>query len=257
MKEHKSGPIKTCFIIPVYNHGKTIRALIRDLVCYDIPIIIVDDGSDEETKTYLSSVEREFKQIVLLAREKNGGKGAAVMTGIDKAYDLQCDNALQLDADGQHDTSAVKFFLEKSAADPGAVICGLPEFDKNAPKSRVNGRKISVFWAKIVTLSTAIPDALCGFRVYPVESVFRLIHKHFFDKRMGFDVEILVRLYWEHIPLVFYPLQVSYPQGGLSHFHPLRDNIRISFVFTKLFFGMVFRLPSLIRWNFRRVALHT
>jgi glycosyltransferase involved in cell wall biosynthesis len=249
MQDKTAANIKQCIIIPVYNHGKTAHDIAAALSCLHIPIILVDDGSNEETKQHLASAASELNNIVLVTREKNGGKGAAVMTGIDTAFELDCTNALQLDADGQHDLSSAAFFLEKSAAAPQAAICGLPQFDASIPKSRLMGRKISVFWASIVTLSSAIPDALCGFRVYPVNLVHNLIHSAWFDKRMGFDVEILVRLYWKRVPLFFYPLKVIYPKGGVSHFHPVGDNARISLVFFRLFFGMIFRLPLLLVRN--------
>jgi hypothetical protein len=67
---------------------------------------------------------------------------------------------------------------------------------------------------------------------------------------MGFDVDILVRLYWKRIPLRFYPVRVTYPEDGISHFRPVRDNIRISLVFTRLCIGMIIRLPVLIVFLF-------
>jgi glycosyltransferase involved in cell wall biosynthesis len=245
--------IKPGIIIPVYNHGKTAREIAAALSRFSIPLIIVDDGSNEETKQHLSRAAAELDNIILITRKKNGGKGAAVMTGIDAAFELGCTNALQLDADGQHDVSAVSFFLEKSSAAPQAAICGLPQFDNSIPPGRLRGRKISVLWAGIVTLSSAIPDALCGFRVYPVKVVHHLIHTCYFDKRMGFDIEILVRLCWKNIPLLFYPLKVIYPEGGISHFHPVRDNAGISFAFFRLFVAMLPRLPALLARNIRSI----
>jgi glycosyltransferase involved in cell wall biosynthesis len=192
----------------------------------------------------------------LVRLEKNSGKGGAVTKGIEKAAELGLDQVLQLDADGQHDTEKASFFLEESAKHPDNIICGYPEFDASAPKSRVNGRKVSNIWAAIVTLSGELKDVLCGFRVYPVQASLSIMRNPLVDRRMGFDAEILIRLYWKGIFPVFYPVHVSYPIGGISNFRVVRDNVRISWTFTRLFFGMLIRLPLLIVLNIKRKKSH-
>jgi glycosyltransferase involved in cell wall biosynthesis len=214
------------------------------LAVLGLPVILVDDGSNEETKGYLARAVSPLTFLITLP--KNSGKGGAVSAGIDKARELGLTHLLQIDADGQHDEGRVPFFLEQSRLHPGAVICGRPEFDASAPANRVEGRKISKVWSRIVTLSGDILDALCGFRVYPVEAAWRIIHRTRLDQRMGFDVEILVRFSWEGIPLRYYPVNVRYPEGGVSNYRMVRDNARIFWVFTRLFFGMIFRLPVLL-----------
>jgi len=94
---------------------------------------------------------------------------------------------------------------------------------------------------------------MLGFRVYPVKSALSLYGNSCIDSRMGFDIEILVRLVWKDIPLIFHPVGVTYPADGVSHFRPVRDNIRISWLFTRLCCGMIIRLPVLLI----RVIRHT
>jgi glycosyltransferase involved in cell wall biosynthesis len=234
------------FLIPVYNHGGTAVSVVRRLSGYGLPILLVDDGSDAGTKAHLAQIAETCPLAVLVTLPENRGKGGAVMAGIEKAHELGLSHVLQIDADGQHDAERAGFFLEESAAHSEAVICGYPEYDSSVPASRKSGRKVSNTWAKIVTLSNDITDVLCGFRVYPVEPVWRICRRGYIDPRMGFDVEILIRLYWKGLSLVFHPVRVIYPEGGISHFHLVRDNIRISWVFTRLFFGMLVRLPLLV-----------
>jgi len=238
--------MKQGFLIPVYRHGKTACSLAERLAASGLPVIIVDDGNDAETKTLLAECAAKTHEVVLLNLNKNNGKGGAVIRGFKKAEELGLTHVLQIDADGQHDEGRTNFFLEESAKHPGMIICGYPEFDETAPRSRVTGRKISNFWASVATLSTELTDVLCGFRVYPVNKSLRAARSVFIDKRMGFDPEILVRLYWNKVYPVFYPLKVSYPVGGISNFRMVRDNIRISVMFTRLFFGMLLRFPLLI-----------
>jgi len=240
------------FIIPVYRHGKTACPLAEHLAAMGLPVILVDDGNDGETRALLEECAAKTQGVSLARLEKNAGKGGALFKGLEKAKELGLTHALQIDADGQHDSGKVKFFLEESAAHPDMIICGYPEYDETAPKGRVSGRKISNFWASVVTLSTELKDVLCGFRVYPVDASLRVTRCPFLDKRMGFDPEILVRLYWNSVYPVFHPVKVKYPENGISNFHMVKDNIRISLMFTRLCIGMLFRLPLLLIHKIKR-----
>jgi len=211
-----------------------------------LPVILVDDGNDAETQGLLAECASKTQGVVLARLEKNSGKGGAVTEGLRKASELGLTHVLQIDADGQHDEGRAAFFLEESAKNPDRIICACPEFDETAPGSRVTARKISNFWAAVVTVSTELKDVLCGFRVYPVEAALRIAKSAFVDKRMGFDPEILVRLYWNRVYPVYYPIKVSYPLDGVSSFRLVRDNIAISWMFTRLCAGMLIRLPLLV-----------
>jgi glycosyltransferase involved in cell wall biosynthesis len=248
--------VKQGFLIPVYRHAKIAGPLAEKLAAFGLPIILVDDGNDEESGVCLVEWAAKIPQCTLVRLEKNSGKGEAFAKGLEKAAELGLDHVLQLDADGQHDTSKVVFFLEEAERNPEKIICGIPEFDASAPKSRVNGRKVSNFWAAIVTLSGELKDALCGFRVYPVLPSLSIMKNPLVDRRMGFDAEILVRLYWKGIFPVFYPVHVSYPADGISNFRIVRDNVHISWMFTRLFVGMLIRLPLLLVLNMRRKKNH-
>jgi len=237
--------VKQGFLIPVYRHGKTACSLAERLAASGLPVILVDDGNDSETQALLAGCAAKTPGLTLARLEKNSGKGGAVTEGLKKAAELGLTHVLQIDADGQHDAGMAAFFLKESAKYPDRVICGYPEFDESVPKSRRTARKISNFWAAVVTLSTALKDVLCGFRVYPVDAALRIAKSPFVDKRMGFDPEIMVRLYWNRVIPVFHPIKVSYPLDGVSSFRMVRDNIGISWTFTRLCVGMLIRLPIL------------
>jgi glycosyltransferase involved in cell wall biosynthesis len=249
--------MKQGVIIPVYNHGRAVGAVVENLSPLGLPIIMVDDGSDGETKSCLERIYAEFPLTVPVRLEKNSGKGRAVIAGIAKAHDLGLSHILQIDADGQHDAGRARFFLEESAAHPEAVICAYPEYDESVPSSRRHGRKVANTWAKIVTLSPDIVETMLGFRVYPVEPAYRLSCHSRLDSRMGFDIDILVRLYWEKIPLIFHPVRVIYPANGVSHFRIVRDNIRIGWVYTRLCCCLLPRLPFLVGRAVRRRRTET
>jgi hypothetical protein len=63
---------------------------------------------------------------------------------------------------------------------------------------------------------------------------------------MDFDPEIAVRLYWSGVPIRNVATTVVYPQDGNSHFQPVRDNVLLSWLHIRLFFGMLCRVPWLL-----------
>lgn len=245
-----NSQFRPAILIPVYNHGKACAKVVDSLMDYCISsntkIILVDDGNKDETRSILQDIARSYpKTVELVVQKKNSGKGGAFKAGIIHAHSIGITHALQLDADGQHDSSRCAFFFEKAQLAPDSLICGYPEYDKTAPGHRKNGRKFANTWCKIVTWQSGITDSMCGFRLYPVNPTFSFVTKHRFDKRMGFDIDILIRLIWRGLPFSFYGVKVTYPSDGISNFHVVRDNIRISWVFTKLCCGMFIRIPKL------------
>ncbi|MGI5056207.1 glycosyltransferase family 2 protein [Treponema socranskii] len=242
----QKAPIKLGFVIPVYNHGSTVGSVIRSLAVYGRPIIVVDDGNDAANKTQIREAVDSCPLAVLVEREKNGGKGKAMTSGILKAHELGLTHAFQIDSDAQHDASRASFFIEAAEENPSCLICGTPVFDESVPSSRKKGREISNRWARFVSLSDEIVDAMCGFRIYPISSYCRLLtHRACVDARMGYDADILVHFVWSGVHIKSYPVRVTYPADGISNFRMVRDNIRISLSFTKLFLGMIVRLPVL------------
>jgi len=114
------------------------------------------------------------------------------------------------------------------------------------PKSRYYGRKFTNLWIWINTLSFAISDGMCGFRLYPLAAVEQLISKTPIAERMDFDIDIIVRLYWQGVDFITMPTSVKYPYDGVSHFKLWRDNLMISKTHARLFFGMLKRIPQLL-----------
>jgi predicted LPLAT superfamily acyltransferase len=237
---------RPCIVIPIYNHKATIGAVVARLAPYGLPLFIVDDGSDEATQAVLRDLAARQPLVRNFRLSENGGKGAAVMVGFREAHRAGFSHALQIDADGQHDIADVQRFLERSRARPEALIAGQPIYDASAPASRRYGRFATHVWVWIETLSLAIGDSMCGFRLYPLAPTIALIDRVAIPTRMDFDIEIIVRLYWLRVPVENIPTRVVYPEDGLSHFDLWRDNLRISWMHTRLFFGMLARLPLLL-----------
>lgn len=236
--------MQACFVVPVFNHGKALANVLEQIEKFALPIILVDDGNDAANKSLILHACEKTNNAILVSYKKNRGKGYAMKRGVLKAHELGATHIFQLDADGQHDPTRIDFFLERAKENPDALICGFPEYDESVPRLRKNAREISNWWARVCSLKKNIVDALCGFRIYPVMPYVRLIRRHaLIDNRMGYDADILVRMLWLGVPLESHAVRVSYPADGISNFKIIRDNLHISFSFTKLFIGMILRLP--------------
>ncbi|OXX34584.1 acyltransferase [Vibrio sp. V09_P4A23P171] len=239
---------QACFLIPCYNHGSTVAEVVSSLSAFELPILLVDDGSNQQTKQALSNVAQQT-HVHLITLEQNQGKGGAVMAGIRQAQQLGFSHVIQIDADGQHDLQALPKLLAASKQHPNHLISGQPIYDDSVPKARLYGRYATHLWVWIETLSFTIKDSMCGFRAYPVDLTVEVLNNHKIGTRMDFDIEILVRMYWHGVDIDFVETRVIYPEGGVSHFDALWDNIKISWMHSKLFFGMLPRIPQLLKRN--------
>ena len=236
-----------CVVIPVYNHEGAVGEVAHGAVRQGLPCILVDDGSSAACAAVLDELAAATpRQITLIRHPVNRGKGGAVLTAIRYAARTGYSHALQIDADGQHRVGDIPHFLEQAAANPGALIVGCPEYDPSAPALRLWARYFTHVWVSINTLSRQIKDSMCGFRVYPLDPLVALDQRCRLGERMNFDIEVLVRLYWNGLEIVNVPTRVTYPKNGVSHFRAWADTLLISRAHALLFFGMLQRLPTLV-----------
>lgn len=244
--------MKACVLIPVYNHEEAIGRVVEQLRPYGLPCYLIDDGSAASCAAVLERIaDREHDWITLFRRERNGGKGAAMIDGLRLAVADGFSHALQVDADGQHNLDDLDRLLKACEQDPDKLILGKPRFDASVPKGRLYGRQFTNLWIWINTLSLSIADGMCGFRCYPLAAVETLLNSVTMGLRMDFDIEIAVRLYWQGVDVVNVDTDVQYPLDGISHFDMLRDNMLISRKHAQLFFGMLLRLPGLLMRHWR------
>lgn len=242
---------RPCALIPIYNHKDTIAETVLALRAHGLPVVIVDDGSDEATCAVLKSIANSEPAVRLIRLPRNSGKGSAITAGLIDARDQGYSHALQIDADGQHNAGDVPRFLAEGRADPRALICGQPIYDESAPRARLYGRYVTHVCVWLETLSFSLRDSMCGYRLYPIEATCDEIDCAPLPARMDFDTEVAVRLMWRGVPVRNLRTRVIYPENGLSHFRMLHDNLRISAMHTRLLLGMLPRAPMLL-WRKRR-----
>jgi len=243
-----------CVIIPVYDHEHAIAGVLDGVLAHGLHVFLVDDGSGERCARELARLAQS-PRVTLLRHETNQGKGAAVITGLRAAHRRGFTHAIQVDADGQHTLSDIEQFLAVAAAEPDSVVCGRPVFDASIPKVRYYGRYLTHVLVWVETLSFEIRDSMCGFRLYPLERVERLLARTSIGPRMDFDTEMLVKLYWSGAPTRWVDTRVRYPADGVSHYRMFFDNVRMVSLHLRLLLGMLVRLPWLVGRHLRAPRL--
>ena len=234
-------------VIPVYNHAGAIGETLSKVLQNDCHVLLVDDGSEPVCHDVLVTLSKKYPdRVTLLVLAQNGGKGYAVKAGLLALLADGYSHAIQIDADGQHDISDLPEFIEAGRANPETLITGYPKYDESVPRLRYYSRYLTHIWVWINTLSFAIRDSMCGFRVYPLAAVVQLLEQEKCGDRMDFDPEVIVRWSWRGGLIMNKPTQVYYPLDGVSHFDLWHDNLLISLMHTRLFFGMLWRLPGLL-----------
>lgn len=241
-------------LIPSYNTGPLVLRVVREARAAWTPVWVVVDGSTDGTAAALQAAARTDPGLEVFVLLRNHGKGGAVLHGLAEAARRGFSHALVMDADGQHPAAAIGGMMAASQAAPAAMVLGRPVFGPEAPALRVKGRRISNWWARLETPGSDIGDSLFGFRVYPVGPLLAIMRRNRWMRRFDFDPEAAVRLSWRGIPAINLPVPVRYlspEEGGVSHFHYVRDNVRLTWMHARLVVGMLGRLPLLL-W--RRAA---
>jgi glycosyltransferase involved in cell wall biosynthesis len=243
-------------LIPSYNPGPRLAATVAAARAHWAPVWIVDDGSTDESTTAAQRLAASDPQVRVIVRPRNGGKGAAVATGVEAALAAGFTHVLTLDADGQHPVDHIGAFMAASLVQPAAMILGRPVFGPEVPLERLHGRKLSVGLARLEILGPGVDDPLFGFRVYPAAALQRALASTRRARGFDFDPEVVVRIFWAGVPTVNLPAPCRYfaiAEGGVSHFNYLRDNLKLIWLHTRL-------LAQLFLWRWveirrRRAAL--
>ena len=242
--------MKLLVLIPSYNTGADLlRKTVAGALEHWPDVWVVIDGSTDGSEKAVEPLLAAHSGLRLLFRNPNGGKGNAVLYGANEAAKAGYSHMLTMDADGQHPADRIPAFAKLSEDHPEAMLLGCPQFGKEAPALRVQGRKISNGWANLETLGWGIGDSLFGMRVYPVAALLRAFASTSFARRFDFDPEMAVRIAWQGVPIINVPTPVRYlskEEGGVSQFRYVRDNTLLTWMHTRLFFGFLLRLPLLI-----------
>jgi glycosyltransferase involved in cell wall biosynthesis len=237
-------------LIPSFNPGPRLLVTVQDALAHRQPVWVVIDGSTDGSDVAVRALAQREPHLRILMREKNGGKGNAILTGVVTALAAGFTHVLTMDADGQHPASHIEPFMQASQKNPDALIAGAPVFGPDAPTARLHGRKLSVALVRLETLGPVIADPLFGFRVYPAAPLARALLATSAARGYDFDPEIAVRLIWAGVPVVNLPAPCRYftrDQGGVSHFRYVRDNAKMVWLHVRLLAQLLVRWPAIRR----------
>ena len=229
--KQKFSDLKCCVIIPTYNNDRTLEKVIEDVLNYTNDVIIMNDGSTDDTPQIIG----KFPSVHVVNFLKNTGKGLALKKGFDFAIKKGFRYAITIDSDGQHFPADFHLFLDKIEQEPDSVIIGARNMAQSTVPGTSNfGHKFSIFWFKVET-GLKIEDVQSGFSLYPLKF---LKDMRLYTRKYEFEVEVLVRLAWRGVKVLSVPVNVYYApkEERVSHFRKVHDFTRISIVNSILVF---------------------
>ncbi len=232
--------VRACVVIPLYNHGGTIRDVVQRALLHCPHVLVVDDGSTDGGADNIADLP-----VTVIVQPSNGGKGKALWTAATYLLHERAEQAfthmITLDADGQHYPEDLPRFFTAMEQNPQAIIIGNRDFSApHIPGSSRFGRAFSGFWMWVQT-GRKVSDMQSGYRAYPLAELLSLTTQ---ESGYAFEVEVLVQAAWAKITIKGIEIAVLYPKAHerISHFHALRDNARMTWLNTKLTSKAVFRL---------------
>lgn len=232
-------------LIPSYNSGQQVYETVRRVRREWMPVWVIVDGSDDGTAKGLREMAVNDPGLRVIVLSENRGKGAAILHGIEFAAARGFTHVLTMNAAGRYPAERVTEFMAASSARPEAMILGEPVI---ALRPR-NGRRLINWWANLETLWCGIGDAMCGFRVYPIAPLIRVMRSQRWMRRCDFDPEAVVRMAWEGIPIVNLQVptvveSVEDAKRGLGA--TLRDRVLLVWMAMRLSGSFVLHLPRMI-----------
>lgn len=241
---------KICVLIPTYNNEKTLQRVIDGVLDYTENIIVVNDGSTDSTPKILN----HYSQINVINLPENKGKGNALKLGFRKAKELGFHYAITIDSDGQHYPDDIPVFVEALLSEKQDILLiGNRNMSQDGiPKKSSFGNRFSNFWFWFET-GIKLEDTQSGYRLYPLHK----IPKKYFTPKFEFEIEIIVRTAWRHIPVRNVPIKVLYdPAERVSHFRPFKDFTRISILNTILVtITLFYIIPRNFVNNFKKKSI--
>ena len=175
-------PVDFFVVIPAFNEASRIRDVISKVKKYTQKIMVVDDGSIDQT----SEVAKK-NGVLVLKHRINLGKGAAMKTGAEAAFDLGVEAVIFLDADGQHDPRHIPEFAKR--LEQFDIVFGSRNLSYGVPFVRYLGNKIgSVLINQLFRIYRS--DMLCGFIGLSMKSYQKI---RWDSSRYGVETEIVAR----------------------------------------------------------------
>ena len=176
--------MKIFIVIPAHQEEERIGNVIKDVIKTKFPIIVVDDGSKDNT----FKVASKYK-ITVLRHKVNLGKGAAMKTGAEAAFQMGADAIVFMDSDGQHKAQDLPHFIEALEKDKFDVVFGSRNLSHGVPLVRYMGNKFASLLVSLL-FGIYVSDLLCGYRGLSKKG-FKKIYWE--SKGYGVETEMVAR----------------------------------------------------------------
>ena len=209
--------MRVCILIPAHNEAQAIGALVEKLKELSLDVVVVDDGSMDDT----GSIARGKGAHVITIRER-GGKGNAIQKGFAYVVDAGYDALIMMDGDGQHAVEDVPKFINKFILSNASIINGDRMQDRRDMPLLRRATNIFMSWLISVVCGQSIADTQCGFRLISC-SVLRSIKLT--STNFEIESEILIKASRQKFKIDSVAIQTIY-QDEQSKIHPVKDTIR-------------------------------
>lgn len=227
--------------VPSYNNVRELPGVLDRLRVQGYPILVINDGSTDGTDELLRT---RYPDIDVVTHSVNMGKGAGIRSAFDRAYELGYRYVVTIDSDGQHYPEDLPLFVEKIGRYPDSLLVGARNLKaENMPAKNTFANNLSNFFFRLIS-GQSLEDTQTGYRLYPIRKLRDL---KLLSGKYEFEMEILVRAAWRHIPLRSVPIRVYYAPGEerISHFRPFQDFMRIVLLdFVLLLIAIFWFYPS-------------
>ena len=215
--------MSAAFVVPAYNAARSVGEVVLGLRRASdglVPIIVVDDGSDDGT-----AERAEAAGALVVRHDRNRGKGAALRTGWTRAAALGAGAAVTVDADGQHPTDEARRVLEHPAPRAALVLSVRDLARDGAPGPSRFSNAFSNAWVSLFARQR-LRDTQCGLRRYPLPETLELGLE---STGYELETEVIVKAARAGMTIAELPVRVIYPPASerVSHFDSVRDPTRI------------------------------
>ena len=193
--------MKIAVVVPAYNENKRISKVLEKLVDTNLPIIVVDDGSKDQT----FNTVKGFK-VIALRHKVNLGKGAALKTGAQAAFSLGAQAVVIMDSDGQHKVEELPKFIQLINSGKYDIVIGTRNLSHGVPLIRYLGNKFASLFIRFL-FNIYVSDLLCGYRAFTKQAFNKM---NWQSSGYGVETEMIAKIGIYNLKYCEVPVETVY-----------------------------------------------
>ena len=211
------GNGRYCVLIPVFNGGQAIAGLVGEIRSLGLPVIVVDDGSNDRTAALAAA-----RGALVISHLRNLGKGCALRTGFEHVLQRRFDGVVTMDGDGQHNPKEIRALIHAGETQHAGLVLG--NRLTNGAVMPFARRQTNLAMSAVISLLARqrIPDSQCGFRFIRREVLQDVSLR---ARRYEIETELLLAAADRKWKIISVPVMSTY-RDQRSHIKPLRETFR-------------------------------